>query len=458
MLMRNFIIFDAFSAVSVKVNFVNPYHDALPVAEGAQNNSYSKWNFTLTPTYTSIHPGQNKIIAKFSCADNPNLISKATVNVTGVGTTPIVATTNTSKENNNTQQQLSSIAPPPQPTPDTATPLASSSANNNNNATTTTDAVSSDTTTTPTAVGTGNTDPKTLSASIHFGKNSIHPGDTQTITVKVSDKNSANTISGASVIGKITGPSSGILKKLEGTTNNNGVDTYSWKTGNDYTSGKYELKVDVSYHGYSEYSTSKTFKVIPLPVTSTSTGSNNVIPYYSSNIISSYPYSTDTNTNTNTYTDAKTYTNTNTGTNTNDHNTNTDTNTNHHHHSKIISSYPYSTDTNTNHHHHSKIISSYPYSTDTNTNTNSDTNSNTNANANTDTNTNHHHHSKIISSDTSVGSYSHYHSHSHKDVSSNDHTNTAKEGMGLNLGMGNLAQKIINDVKSKFESNWIQFP
>jgi hypothetical protein len=358
------------------VNFVNPYHDALPIAEGGQNNSYSKWNFTLTPAYTSIHPGQNKIIAKFSCADNPNLVSKATVNVTGVGSTiPIVATDNGSKENNNnTQQQLSSIAatPPPQSTSDTVTPLA-----NSNNATTTTTA---DVVGTPSAAGNGNSDPKTLSASIHFGKNSIHPGDTQSITVRVSDKNSANTISGASITGKITGPSSGILKKLEGTTNNNGVDTYSWKTSNDYTSGKYELKVDVSYQGYSEYSTSKTFKVIPLPVTDTGTSSYKVIPYYSSNIISSYPYSTDTNTN----------------------NYNSDTNTNYLHHLKIISSYPYNSDTNAKHYHHSKIISSY----------------------NSDTNTGH--------TDITTG--------------------------GKELGMSNLAQKIINNVKSKFKSNWIQFP
>ena len=199
-------------------------------------------------------------------------------------------------------------------------------------------------------------------------------------TVRVSDKNSANTISGASVTGKITSPSSGILKKLEGTTNNNGVDTYSWKTSNDYTSGKYELKVDVSYQGYSEYSTSKTFKVIPLPVADTGTSSYKVIPYYSSNIISSYPYSTETNTN----------------------NYNTDTNTNYRHHSKIISSYPYNSDTDAKHYHHSKIISSY----------------------NSDTNTGH--------TDITTG--------------------------GKGLGMSNLAQKIINNVKSKFKSNWIQFP
>jgi hypothetical protein len=336
------------------VNFVNPYHDALPIAEGGQNKSYSKWNFTLSSAYTSIHSGQNKIIAKFSCADNPNLVSKATVNVTGVGSTiPIVATANASKENNNTQQQVTSISAS---TPDTANPLVSSSVNSNNATTTSTNVVSADTTNTPSAVGNKNTDPQTLSASIHFGKNSIHPGDTQSIMVKVFDKNSDNTISGASVTGKITSPSSGILKKLEGTTNNNGVDTYSWKTSNDYTSGKYELKVAVSYQGYSEYSTSKTFKVIPLPVTDTGTSSYKVIPYYSS---------------------------------------------------KIISSYPYNTDTNTNHY-----------------------NSNTNP-----------------------GRY-----HSHKDVSSNDYTSITSGGMDLNLGIGNLAQKIINDVKSKFESNWVQFP
>ena len=382
--------------VSIKVNFVNPYHDALPIAEGGQN-SYSKWNFTLSSAYTSIHTGQNKIIAKFSCADNPNLVSKATVNVTGVGTTiPIVATANASKENNNTQQQVTSIsaASSPQPTPDKATPLVSSLVNNNNATSTSTNAVSADTTNTPSAVGNEITDPQTLSASIHFGKNSIHPGDTQSIMVKVFDKNSDNTISGASVTGKITSPSLGTLKKLEGTTNNNGVDTYSWKISNDYTSGKYELKVDVSYQGYSEYSTSKTFKVIPLPVTDTGTSSYKVIPYYSSNIISSYPYNTETNTNS--YTNANSYTK-----------SNSDTKTNHYHHSKIISSYPYNTETNTNHY-----------------------------------NTN-----------TKAGRY-----HSHKDVSSNGHTGITTEGMDLNLGMGNLAQKIINDVKSKFESNWVQFP
>lgn len=69
--------------VSVKVNGINPYHDALPSGQGGQND-YSKWSFTLTPAYTTIKQGQNKIMAKFACADNPSLLSKTSVNVTGV--------------------------------------------------------------------------------------------------------------------------------------------------------------------------------------------------------------------------------------------------------------------------------------------------------------------------------------------------------------------------------------
>ena len=42
--------------VSVKVNFINPYHDASPIGVGG-NNDYSKWNFTLSPAYTTIKPG-----------------------------------------------------------------------------------------------------------------------------------------------------------------------------------------------------------------------------------------------------------------------------------------------------------------------------------------------------------------------------------------------------------------
>jgi len=74
--------------VSIKVNGINPYHDSLPVGTTANQGDYSRWSFMLTSAYTTIKQGQNKLMAKFACADNPSLLSKTSVNVTGVAGGP----------------------------------------------------------------------------------------------------------------------------------------------------------------------------------------------------------------------------------------------------------------------------------------------------------------------------------------------------------------------------------
>ena len=76
--------------VSVKVNGINPYHDASGNS-GSGQADFSKWNFTLAPAYTKIQPGPNKITAKFSCTNSPNLLSHNSVNVTGVTSTDVAA-------------------------------------------------------------------------------------------------------------------------------------------------------------------------------------------------------------------------------------------------------------------------------------------------------------------------------------------------------------------------------
>jgi len=114
--------------VSVKVNFINPYHDALPIGVGG-NNDYSKWNFTLSSAYTTIKPGQNKITAKFACANDPALASHYSVNVTGVGNVANVATA----PKNSTQQQISTVTTPPIPT--TTTVALNSTTSNATNST-----------------------------------------------------------------------------------------------------------------------------------------------------------------------------------------------------------------------------------------------------------------------------------------------------------------------------------
>jgi hypothetical protein len=67
--------------VSVIVNNVKPYQQANP--GGTTTGNYSKWNFVLTSKYTSIKPGQNKITAKYECANNPASKGFSSVNVTG---------------------------------------------------------------------------------------------------------------------------------------------------------------------------------------------------------------------------------------------------------------------------------------------------------------------------------------------------------------------------------------
>ncbi|MGB6670967.1 MAG: hypothetical protein WBE34_00900 [Candidatus Nitrosopolaris sp.] len=295
--------------VSVKVNGINPYHDASGNS-GSGQADFSKWNFTLTPAYTKIQPGPNKITAKFSCTNSPNLLSHNSVNVTGVASTDVAATNNS----NSQQEQISSTATSP-----IATRGFDSTTANSTSTTAHTSPVSQDANVSRNANNiSSDNNIKPLSISVHLGKNSLHPGDKQTITLIVADKNSTVTISGASVSGKITGPS-GVIKKVEGITDDKGKASYSWKVQNDYATGKYKVKIEVSNHGYENYSGSKTFKVTPIPVSS----SYNLIPSYHSTIIRSYPYNTDTNTN---------------------------NYPQYHHHSTIIRSYPYNSNVLPNQH------------------------------------------------------------------------------------------------------------
>jgi hypothetical protein len=69
--------------VSVIVNKVRPYQPATPVGPGGADD-YSKWNFVLTSKYTTIKPGQNRITARYECANNPSTTSFYRINVTGV--------------------------------------------------------------------------------------------------------------------------------------------------------------------------------------------------------------------------------------------------------------------------------------------------------------------------------------------------------------------------------------
>lgn len=79
--------------VSVMVDGVKPYQRATPTGShsGSAAADYSKWKFLLTSKYTTLKLGpNNKIVAKYSCADKPNVASFYSINI--IGTSIVTAT------------------------------------------------------------------------------------------------------------------------------------------------------------------------------------------------------------------------------------------------------------------------------------------------------------------------------------------------------------------------------
>ena len=82
--------------IQVLVNGKHPYQDAIPAAGPGD---YSKWSFTITPQYTEIEPGLNKITSKATC-DAPyepflvqdpitkQFVKFYSINVTGTSSSP----------------------------------------------------------------------------------------------------------------------------------------------------------------------------------------------------------------------------------------------------------------------------------------------------------------------------------------------------------------------------------
>jgi hypothetical protein len=297
--------------VSVKVNFVNPYHNASPIGVGG-NTDYSKWNFTLSPAYTTIKPGQNKITAKFACANNPTVASHYSVNVTGVENVANVATAAAK----NSIQQISSVATPvvrptagasnstapagasnstaPAGASNSTAPAGASNSTTTNSTNSTRGPVSSAATFSP---GVNNNNLRPLFVSVHIGKNSLHPGDKQTLTTSVADKTNSNAIAGALVSEKIT-TSYGVYKKIEGTTDGHGKASYAWTVSKHDTTGMYKVIIKVSAPNYETYSTVKTFKVTS--ISSSSSSDSNDISSTSENINNdNRPSTTETSTSDN---------------------------------------------------------------------------------------------------------------------------------------------------------------
>jgi hypothetical protein len=98
--------------VSITLNGITPYQRVTPIGPNGTND-YSLWGFVATPKYASVKEGANQLKAKFSCVDNPTLLSYYTTNITGIATstnttttTPITSNTTTRTTINNTSNEL----------------------------------------------------------------------------------------------------------------------------------------------------------------------------------------------------------------------------------------------------------------------------------------------------------------------------------------------------------------
>jgi peptidoglycan/xylan/chitin deacetylase (PgdA/CDA1 family) len=135
---------------------------------------------------------------------------------------------------------------------------------------------------------------RALSVSTQVGKNTIHPGDKQTITLKVTDTNTTNAIAGAKVTGSIMNPSGSSKKNLDGVTDTSGEASYSWLVGHNDATGRYKVDVQVAASGYGNDTASKSFKVTSIPVSSSSSNNDN-----SNNPVQPNSGNSDTNNNNN---------------------------------------------------------------------------------------------------------------------------------------------------------------
>jgi hypothetical protein len=199
--------------VSIVVNGIRPYQQAVATGNTGAND-YSRWSFHLSPPYNSIKEGINKITAKFSCDDNPSIISYYSVNIN------IGMPGGTSLLNDN------------------ATHVAQNSINSNNV-----------------------TDSRQLSASLGVAKNPIVRGNTQVILITISDLHSLQRIKAARVDTRVT-YSSGYTKEFFDVSNESGRISYSLPIPPNSAVGVFKIMTKASASGYKPVSLTRTFTVL----------------------------------------------------------------------------------------------------------------------------------------------------------------------------------------------------
>jgi hypothetical protein len=235
-------------SVSVIVNNLRPYQTA--VAKGSDGISdYSQWEFVLRNSYTQINEGENKITAKISCsAASPRWYS---VFINGV-------------PNNSNNEPLS----PVKSEEDLSTLSANLSTTNNINNNEKLPAVqseeeqnlpSSDLSVTNNA----DSDDNTMLVSIVPLNDPVSRGDTQSVTITVTDSTS-NAVADAEIDGNLIYPGDNFEKQFSGITDSQGEFVYSWTIGENGDAGPLSVEAEASDQVHPPSSAASSFEIADL--------------------------------------------------------------------------------------------------------------------------------------------------------------------------------------------------
>ena len=101
-----------------------------------------------------------------------------------------------------------------------------------------------------------------LDLSIGVASDNVTAGETQTVTVTVSDQNSTEPVTGALVLANVTDSFLSILHEYSGTTDEVGQVSFPFEIAVDAVADIYNVDVVASADGYENASASTTFEVI----------------------------------------------------------------------------------------------------------------------------------------------------------------------------------------------------
>jgi hypothetical protein len=272
-------------SVSVIVNNLRPYQPA--IAKGSDDiNDYSQWEFVLEANYAQIVEGENKITAKLDCSSaSPRWYSVFVNGVPNVSNDEVLttvspqaeqdtlpsnlSTTDDIEENN---EALTTTVPSEEeqttnvPSSDLSITDDTDDADNNEALTTvpseeeqTTNVPSSDLSITDDSTS-DNTNDGALLVSIVPQNDPVSRGDSQTVTITVTDSASA-AVANAEIDGNLIYPGDNFEKEFSGTTDSQGEFVYSWTIGENGDAGPLTVQVEVSSQEHPPTSATISFDV-----------------------------------------------------------------------------------------------------------------------------------------------------------------------------------------------------